>query len=304
MEYNNRYSDRAQQRIDNLLSHADTNFWYTWLRNELFKELRKSVNNKDGYRNFSNRLQNEKEMQFIIEYFMSYKSTLAEVMDMCENPFIDEDVVVGLAKEREELIMEYEKDILSREWDRVSQVFPESWRSFARRRQYGNDEALKKLRSFLRLVDKISIITDILNKREGCYGLNLNYLYYNRYTLGKDDEENKMSRQELKKLLIVAIDKCSDFFWANTAMAVVFAICKEDYGFEDNASEFERFMQEVLKELKTPLSYGCPHNTIASAKQSGEYLKYPINLWQQHNADLRALRLLTELRVELGKAES
>jgi hypothetical protein len=59
-------------------------------------------------------------------------------------------------------------------------------------------------------------------------------------------------------------------------------------------------MQEVLLELETPLNYGCPANTIASARQSGEYLKHPISEWAGYCAfDSRPMVLLRKLRTQL-----
>lgn len=304
MDFDNRFSNMAQRRLDSLLSQADTNFDYSWMRQAMFKELRRSVNDKNGYTLFTNRLHDDKDMQFIVEYFMSYKSSLGDIIDECQNPYEDEDVVVGLAKEREQLIEAYAKENLSREWDKVSVVFPDSWRAFAHRRNYNSEDDLKALRRFLRLVDRISIITDILNNREQCYGLKLKYIYYKRYAHAMDTEGDPMSRKDLKKLLLKAIDECRAYFWANTSMGVVFSVCKEDCGFEDNASEFERFMQDVLKDLKVPLDYGCPQNTIASARQSGEYLKFPISQWHLHKVDKKALALLDNLRTSLRTAAS
>ena len=304
MDFDNRFSNRAQKRLDSLLSQADTNFDYRWMRQAMFKELRRSVNDKSGYTLFTNRLHDDKDMQFIVEYFMAYKSSLGDIIDECQNPYEDEDVVIGLAKEREQLIEAYAKENLSREWDKVSVVFPDSWRAFAHRRNYNSEDDLKALRRFLRLVDRISIITDILNNREQCYGLKLNYVYYKRYAHAMDTEGESLSREELKQLLLKAIDECRAYFWANTSMGVVFSVCKEDYDFEDNASEFERFMQDVLKDLKVPLDYGCPQNTIASARQSGEYLKFPISQWHLHKVDKKALALLDNLRTSLRTAAS
>lgn len=304
MDFDNRFSNMAQRRLDSLLSQADTNFDYSWMRQAMFKELRRSVNDKNGYTLFTNRLHDDKDMQFIVEYFMSYKSSLGDIIDECQNPYEDEDVVVGLAKEREQLIEAYAKENLSREWDKVSVVFPDSWRAFAHRRNYNSEDDLKALRRFLRLVDRISIITDILNNREQCYGLKLNYTYYRRYARETDTDGEPMSREDLKQLLLKAIDECRAYFWANTSMGVVFSVCKEDYDFEDNASEFERFMQDVLKDLPLPLDYGCPQNTIASAKQSGEYLKFPISQWHLHKVDKKALVLLNNLRQSLRTAAS
>lgn len=299
---NSRLSDKAQTRIDTLLTQADTLFSYGWLRQSMFDELKKSVNHKSGYSHFCSRLQEGKDLMFITEYFLSYRSTLQSIIDECENPYGDEDVVVGLAKERAALIEEYAMLPLSREWDRIRKTYIESWRPFARRRDYRSVSALSELRELLHIVDRISIITDILNRREGCYGLNLNYNNYNRYVRTGDNEHEQLTRLQLKILVTKAVDMCRTYFWANTSMAVLFAILKEDYAIEDNASEFERFMQEVLKGLEPTLDYGCPQNTIASAKQSGEYLKYPISQWQMYTNDTRVFRLLNELRIQMEKA--
>ena len=301
MMNNTRFSDSSQGRIDALLSQADSLFDYQWMRRDMFAELRKSVVQKGGYPSFSQQMQEQKELMFITEYFLAYRSQLPSIIDECANPYEDEDIVLGLVNEREQLIRAYAALPLSRDWTRVKAAFPDSWRAFARRRDMRDEKQISELRELLRLVDKISLISDILNKREGCYGLTLNYTEYKRNALARE-EDKKMSRQDLKKLLLKAIDACREFFWGNTAMAVVFAICKEDYAFEDNASDFERFMQDVLQDLEPALDYGCPMNTIASARQSGEYLKHPISSWVGFCAkDSRPMRLLTNLRIQLDR---
>lgn len=267
----------------------------------MFAELRKSVVQKGGYPSFSEQMQEQKELMFIAEYFLAYRSQLPSIIDECANPYEDEDIVLGLVEERQQLIKAYAALPLSRDWTRVRVAFPDSWRAFARRRDMRSEQQVRELRELLRLVDKISLISDILNKREGCYGLTLNYTEYKRNALARE-EDKKMSRQDLKALLLKAIDACRDFFWANTSMGVVFSICKEDYAFEDNASDFERFMQDVLQDLDPPLDYGCPINTIASARQSGEYLKHPISSWASFcQNDSRPMRLLTQLRTQLDR---
>ena len=301
MMNNTRFSDSSQGRIDALLSQADSLFDYQWMRRDMFAELRKSVVQKGGYPSFSQQMQEQKELMFITEYFLAYRSQLPSIIDECANPYEDEDIVLGLVNEREQLIRAFAALPLSRDWTRVRVAFPDSWRAFARRRDMRDEKQISELRELLRLVDKISLISDILNKREGCYGLTLNYTEYKRNALARE-EDKKMSRQDLKKLLLKAIDACREFFWGNTAMAVVFAICKEDYAFEDNASDFERFMQDVLQDLEPALDYGCPMNTIASARQSGEYLKHPISSWVGFCAkDSRPMRLLTNLRIQLDR---
>lgn len=298
---NTRFSDVGQGRIDALLSQADSLFDYQWMRKDMFAELRKSVVQKGGYPTFSQQMQEQKELMFIAEYFLAYRSQLPSIIDECANPYEDEDIALSLLEERELLIREYAAQPLSRDWTRVRAAFPDSWRAFARRRDLRDEKQISELRKLLRLVDKISLISDILNKREGCYGITLNYTQYKRNALARE-EDQKLSRQDLKKLLLKAIDASRDFFWGNSSMAVVQAICNEDYGFGDNISDFERFMQEVLQDLEPRLSFGCPLNTIASARSSNEYLKHPISSWASFcTKDLRPMRLLTQLRTQLDR---
>lgn len=296
---NTRRSDIGQGRIDALISQADSLFDYQWMRKAMFAELHRNVNVRGGYPQFCEQMQEQKELMFITEYFLSYRSQLPSIADECANPYEDEDIVTGLVKEREMLIKTYAALPLSLEWNRIRAAFPDSWRAFARRFDMSNEKKIIELRELLRLVDKISLISDILNKREGCYGITLDYSIYNK---NAREAGEPMSRQKLKQLLLKAIDACRAFFWANSSMGVLFAICKEDYGFEDNASDFERFIQDVLQDLDPALEYGCPMNTIASARQSNEYLKHPISSWASYcKKNQQPLRLLTHLRTQLDR---
>ena len=298
IEQYNRLSGKSQERIEALLSRADNLFCHQWLRKAMFDELRKQVVHKGGYPHFSEQLQEHREMMLITEYFMSYRSTLPSIQDEYLNPYEDVDPIMALVEERKQLINDYAKLPLSHDWDRVKEAFPDSWRAFARRLDFRNEHSLAELRELLHIVDRISLITDILNKREGGHGITLKCVDYHKHM--QTHESKEMSRQELKQLLVRAVDACREYFWANTSMAVVQAVCKEDYHFGDNASEFERFMQEVLQELETPLDYSCPANTIASARQSGEYLKHPISEWVGYCAiDSRPMVLLRNLRTQL-----
>ena len=47
-----------------------------------------------------------------------------------------------------------------------------------------------------------------------------------------------------------ALAKCGDYIWGNSAYAVPFCVCRDVYGWEDNASLFERKLElEGVEEL-------------------------------------------------------
>ena len=57
---------------------------------------------------------------------------------------------------------------------------------------------------------------------------------------GKEDE-NELNREKLAN----AIEECQMFFWANSSYAVVFCLCRDVYGIEDNKIAFERMIESL-----------------------------------------------------------
>ena len=83
-----------------------------------------------------------------------------------------------------------------------------------------------------------------------------------------------------------ALAKCGDYIWGNSAYAVPFCVCRDVYGWEDNASLFERKLELEGVEL--------PPGTINTAINRNPYMKLPIFKWKDNGAKERVLKFKEE----------
>ena len=97
--------------------------------------------------------------------------------------------------------------------------------------------------------------------------------------------------------LAKAVEECQPYFWAKSAWAVVFCVCRDYFGVTDNVSAFEKRVQGlVLSDRVKKYAAG----TIYSALCNNAFLKKPISRW----AEGRALVLAKELKAVLEGSTS
>lgn len=308
MNQTDRLSTNGVTRIDTLKARADADFNYEWLYELLWNELKKDAT-KIRRQDFCDNLHNQnKEKQFVWLFIESHRMSLPEIKEMQENLFADEDFGLCLLEERNHLIEEFGNMHLSTKWDHVyNDKEGKSWRIFARNLHFDRPEELAKIKRFLYLLDKINIITDLLCNRDETYGIDVNLVKYRRARLippRRFSKENEPPRQHL----ILAIKACKDKFWGQTAWAVVYVLCREDYDIADNKAQFERYAQELLKEPELKdMDKGCPSGTIQSAETgkdgSGEFYLKPSSTWTICGAPNRAIQLMSALRQKLRELE-
>ena len=92
--------------------------------------------------------------------------------------------------------------------------------------------------------------------------------------------------------LVKAVEECQPYFWAKSAWAVVFCVCRDYFGVTDNVSAFEKRVQElkfgkVVKE--------CPPNTIHTTFGNHSYMKKHISKWDEGRERKLAIQLKTLL---------
>lgn len=97
--------------------------------------------------------------------------------------------------------------------------------------------------------------------------------------------------------LACAIENCQQYFWGNSAYAVLFCLMRDKVKKEISQTKFER-MVEMLPYKKTR-SYQCPTGTIANAFSDNTFLRTNISEWETSGAPQRAVLLLQKLREEL-----
>lgn len=79
--------------------------------------------------------------------------------------------------------------------------------------------------------------------------------------------------------LITCANRVSQYFWSDSAMAVIFCVCRDCYDYEDNMSRFERDFQ-------------CKTGLVASTFRNNPYMRLHIDKWKQHGAKPRVLHLI------------
>ena len=89
-----------------------------------------------------------------------------------------------------------------------------------------------------------------------------------------------------------ALAKCGDYIWGNSAYAVPFCVCRDVYGWEDNASLFERKLELEGVEL--------PPGTINTTINRNPYMKLPIFKWKDNGAKERVLKFKDEFERIIG----
>ena len=304
MNQTDRLSTNGVTRIDTLKACADAYFDFGWLYDLLWNEL-KTDTAKTRRQAFCDNLHNQnKEKRFVWLFVESHRMSLPEIRELHDNLFPDEDFGVCLFEERNRLIEEYGSMQLSA---RLKHVYKDkdgkSWRIFARNLNFDKPEELAKIKRFLYLLDKITIITDLLCKRDASYDIHVSLVKYRQARLNYDkgSKENEPPRQHL----ILAIKDCKDLFWGQTAWAVVYVLCREDYGIADNKAAFERYAQDLLKEPELKdMDKGCPSGTITSAETgkegSGDFFLKHSSMWTICGAHSRAIQLMSALRQKLS----
>ena len=103
----------------------------------------------------------------------------------------------------------------------------------------------------------------------------------------------KLSLQKLA----CAIENCQKYFWANSAYAVLFCICRDDYEMDLSQTDFERIIEGLPYKKKR--DHTCPTGTIANAFSNNPIFSEDVSKWEDYNPMKRIIKLLNELRNEL-----
>ena len=85
-------------------------------------------------------------------------------------------------------------------------------------------------------------------------------------------EDKEVSPTLTTELLGEAMSNVMAYVWGNAAYAVVFCACRDVYGWQDNASFFERQLAVVGKEI--------PAGTVNAALSRNPYMRMPVDKWK------------------------
>ena len=96
-----------------------------------------------------------------------------------------------------------------------------------------------------------------------------------------------------------AIEKSQAMFWAQSAWAVFFCVCRDHLGMTHKMTEMEHYIKGLP--FTRALAYECPEGTIQKALANNPYMKLPIHKWKASGAKERAVLLAEKLIAELDE---
>ena len=106
------------------------------------------------------------------------------------------------------------------------------------------------------------------------------------------DEEEACTPELTDVRLVRAVEACQPFFWAKSAWAVVFCVCRDCFGVADCVSAFEKRIMRL--ELNCNVRE-YTEGTIHTALCNNAFMKKPVGKWEEG----RALTLAKELMAML-----
>ena len=89
-----------------------------------------------------------------------------------------------------------------------------------------------------------------------------------------------------------AVEATQSFFWAQSAWAVVYCVCRDHLEMTDNMSEFERMVAGLPFTKKV---VECPEGTVRKAVMRNEFMNYPLHRWPEGRASRLAEKLVEKL---------
>lgn len=112
------------------------------------------------------------------------------------------------------------------------------------------------------------------------------------------DAGEQPAKELTKERLARAVENCQEYFWGNSAYAVLYCILRDDYKQKDlSRATYER-MVELLPYTKTR-EHTCPVGTIDNAFRDNPIFSSPIGNWDALSVQKRIIKLRDELRKQL-----
>lgn len=281
----NNFSQPMQRRMEMMQRNADRLFSIGWLRKRLWKELTSIVQTTAAteYADYRSVLRGSFEMRFAWEFLSVCQKSLSQVKRVLENAYDDTDPLQELMIERESLIDEFACLPLSRTWEYVKDD-NDSWRKFARRIPLGDQMKQADITAFFELLDRISLMTDILCGRAAKYGLEVDYSSLEKYKAG----ERKVEITD--EIVIHAVEDCAAHLNTQSDWTAVYCVLRDDYGMM-NVSEFERMVTGFTFSKQVP---PCPEGTITKTLSNHTQLRNPIDTWTVDNKFLKKAKAFRE----------
>jgi len=264
------FSQAMQRRMDKMLQNADRLFSLGWLRKRLWATLSRHIADTPAteFGDYGRVLQGGYESRFLWGYLSACQKAVTDIRRTLDSAYEGSDPLQELLEDREELIREFARMSLSRTWECVKDD-DQSWRNFARRMPLNDPARRDEIDRFFEIIDRISVITDIVCHRAHEYGVKVDYTALQDY----DRQQQRMALTD--EVLARAIEAVSYHLSSYSAWTVVFCVLRDDYGCQ-NQSQFERDVVQLP--FKSPMK-GCPEGTVSKTMSNNDFLYYPTSKW-------------------------
>ena len=118
-----------------------------------------------------------------------------------------------------------------------------------------------------------------------------------KYRFFSEKEKGKGKGILNDEALTRVVEKCQGYFWGNSAYAVLFCVCRDDYDEDGNKSLFEQRIEQ--QPYKKDRVYKCPTGTIANAFRDNPIYNEHVDTWEKFKPMTRIIKLRDALRNEL-----
>ncbi len=89
----------------------------------------------------------------------------------------------------------------------------------------------------------------------------------------QDDEQPDVATLE------ACVDSVRQYFWGDSALAVIFCTCRDCYGYANNMRQFER-------------DFHCQEGLLSNTFRNNPYMRLHVDKWAQQGAKQRVLQLI------------
>ena len=233
----NDISPFLQARVDRLLNNADRLFALGHIREQCQQELIAfyMAQQPSPYANWGEQLSNDAVLCFAQTLTLTYLSTKNEKVQWA-NGCTDEYLLDEVMEWRNNLIEDFAQKKISSRW---YQMKDDNlwWRKYAYNIPFNDADREGEIKTFFIILDKICILTDILQGHAEEYGIDVDYS--NCISSQEDEtvvkETLTSNRQDIYNQLLALIDK-------------------GDWKYDDIAGSVKQMLQTILGLGKTPLS--------------------------------------------------
>jgi hypothetical protein len=108
---------------------------------------------------------------------------------------------------------------------------------------------------------------------------------------GKSNDSDATKKKASPDQIMKALDQSKAYIWGNAAYTVAFCVVRDDYDNGENASSFERLLNEN--------GIALPEGTLNAAISRNPWMRYDVDKWDENGAMERAIKLRDFFRQQM-----